>query len=130
MRFNQDIGIDLGTANVLVWARGRGIIMREPSVVAKNAISGKVLAVGEKAREMLGRTPVNIIAVRPMIDGVIADYTTTQRLLEHIFHKVCGVKRVFKPRVLLGCALGSDQCRKPCLSEGGGRCRRRDLFND
>ncbi len=106
MRFNQDIGIDLGTANVLVWARGRGIIMREPSVVAKNAISGKVLAVGEKAREMLGRTPVNIIAVRPMIDGVIADYTTTQRLLEHIFHKVCGVKRVFKPRVLLAVPSG------------------------
>ncbi|MDQ2801109.1 MAG: rod shape-determining protein [Armatimonadota bacterium] len=101
MRFSQDIGIDLGTANVLVYVHGKGIIMREPSVVAMDVNTRKVRAVGEKAREMLGRTPVNIVAVRPMTDGVIADYTTTQRMLEHILQKVCGVKRLFKPRVLL-----------------------------
>lgn len=106
MRFSQDIGIDLGTANVLVYVHGRGIIMREPSVVAINVNTRKVIEIGEKAREMVGRTPVNIAAVRPMTDGVIADYTTTQRLLEHILHKVCGVKRLFKPRVLLAVPSG------------------------
>ena len=106
MRFSQDIGIDLGTANVLVYVHGRGIVMREPSVVALNINTRRVIQVGEKAREMVGRTPVNIAAVRPMTDGVIADYTTTQRLLEHILHKVCGVKRLFKPRVLLAVPSG------------------------
>ena len=106
IRFSQDIGIDLGTANVLVYVHGKGIIMREPSVVAINVNTRKVMAVGEKAREMLGRTPVNIVAVRPMTEGVIADYTTTQRMLEHIFQKVCGVKRLFKPRVLLAVPSG------------------------
>jgi len=106
MRFSQDIGIDLGTANVLVYVHGKGIIMREPSVVAMDVNTRKVRAVGEKAREMLGRTPVNIIAVRPMTEGVIADYTTTQRMLEHILHKVCGVKRLFKPRILLAVPSG------------------------
>ena len=106
MRFSQDIGIDLGTANVLVYVHGRGIIMREPSVVAMNVNTRKVIEIGDKAREMVGRTPVNIAAVRPMTDGVIADYTTTQRLLEHILHKVCGVKRLFKPRVLLAVPSG------------------------
>ncbi len=106
IRFSQDIGIDLGTANVLVYVHGKGIIMREPSVVAMNVNTRRVMAVGEKAREMLGRTPVNIVAVRPMTEGVIADYTTTQRMLEHIFQKVCGVKRLFKPRVLLAVPSG------------------------
>ncbi len=106
MRFSQDIGIDLGTANVLVYVHGRGIVMREPSVVAMNINTRRVIEIGEKAREMVGRTPVNIAAVRPMTDGVIADYTTTQRLLEHILHKVCGVKRLFKPRVLLAVPSG------------------------
>jgi rod shape-determining protein MreB len=106
MRFSQDIGIDLGTANVLVYVHGRGVIMREPSVVAMNINTRRVIEIGEKAREMVGRTPVNIVAVRPMTDGVIADYTTTQRLLEHILHKVCGVKRLFKPRVLLAVPSG------------------------
>ncbi len=105
-RLSQEIGIDLGTANVLVYVRGRGIIMREPSVVAMDTSTRRVRAVGEKAREMLGKTPTNIMAVRPMTEGVIADYTTTQRLLEYIFRKVCGAKRVFKPRVLLAVPSG------------------------
>ena len=117
MRFNQDIGIDLGTANVLVHVRGRGIIMREPSVVAMEVGKPRVKEVGEKAREMLGRTPVNIVAIRPMTDGVIADYTTTQKLLEYIFHKICGVKRVFKPRVLLAVPSSATSVEKRAVKQ-------------
>ncbi len=96
-----EIGIDLGTANILVYVRGKGIVLREPSVVAIASQSKKVLAVGEEARLMIGRTPGNIVAVRPMSEGVIADYTTTLRMLEHLFHRVVGRKRLFKPRVLI-----------------------------
>src|SRR5437868_4559215 len=116
-RISQDIGIDLGTANVLVTVRGRGIIMREPSVVAVDINTRKVLAIGDKARDMVGRTPVNIAAVRPMTDGVIADYTTTQRMLEHIFHTVCGVKRVFKPRVLIAVPSGVTSVEKRAVKQ-------------
>lgn len=117
MRLRQDIGIDLGTANVLVYVRGKGIIMREPSVVAVHMPNHKIKAVGEKAREMLGRTPVNIMAVRPMENGVIADYTTTQQLLEYIFHKVCGVKRVFTPRVLLSVPSGVTSVERRAVKQ-------------
>ena len=99
--FVPELGVDLGTANILVYVRGKGIVLREPSVVAIAAHSKKVLAVGEEARLMLGRTPGNIVAIRPMSDGVIADYTTTQKMLEYIFAKVVGRKRLFKPRVLV-----------------------------
>ena len=116
-RLSQEIGIDLGTTNVLVYVRGKGIIMREPSVVAMDVGTRKVRAVGEKAREMLGKTPVNIAAVRPMTDGVIADYTTTQRMLEYIFHQVCGVKRVFKPRVLLAVPSGVTSVEKRAVKQ-------------
>jgi len=117
LRLRQDIGIDLGTANVLVYVRGKGIIMREPSVVAVHMPNHKIKAVGEKAREMLGRTPVNIMAVRPMENGVIADYTTTQQLLEYIFHKVCGVKRVFTPRVLLSVPSGVTSVERRAVKQ-------------
>ena len=96
-----EIGVDLGTANILVYVRGKGIVLREPSVVAISTVSKKVLAVGEEARLMIGRTPGNIIAIRPMSEGVIADYTTTERMLEHLIRKVVGRKRFFKPRVLI-----------------------------
>lgn len=96
-----EIGIDLGTANILVYVRGKGIVLREPSVVAIASQTKKVLAVGEEARLMIGRTPGNIVAVRPMSEGVIADYTTTLRMLEHLFSRVVGRKRLFKPRVLI-----------------------------
>ncbi len=96
-----ELGIDLGTANILVYQRGRGIVLNEPSVVAINQTTKKVLAVGEEARLMLGRTPGNIVAIRPMSEGVIADYTTTTRMLEHLIRKVVGRKRLFKPRVLV-----------------------------
>ncbi len=96
-----ELGIDLGTANILVYMRGKGIVLREPSVVAISTKTRAVQAVGEEARLMLGRTPGHIIAVRPMSDGVIADYTITQKMLAYIFVKVVGKKRIFKPRVLI-----------------------------
>jgi rod shape-determining protein MreB len=96
-----ELGIDLGTANIVVFLKGKGIVLREPSVVAISTVTKKVLAVGEEARLMIGRTPGNIVAIRPMSDGVIADYTTTQKMLEYLIAKVCGRKRMFKPKVLV-----------------------------
>jgi len=96
-----ELGIDLGTANIVVFLKGKGIVLREPSVVAISTVTKKVLAVGEEARLMIGRTPGNIVAIRPMSEGVIADYTTTQKMLEYLIAKVCGRKRMFKPRVLI-----------------------------
>lgn len=101
MRLVPEIGIDLGTANILVYRRGKGVVLNEPTVVAIASKTGKVLAVGNEAREMLGRTPGNITAIRPLKDGVIADYTTTLKMLEYIFDRTCGQRRVFHPRVLI-----------------------------
>lgn len=96
-----ELGIDLGTANILVYLKGKGIVLREPSVVAINTANGNLVAVGEEARLMIGRTPGNIVAIRPMCDGVIADYSTTQKMLEYLINKVCGKKRMFKPTVVI-----------------------------
>ncbi|MCC6442211.1 MAG: rod shape-determining protein [Armatimonadetes bacterium] len=102
-----DIGIDLGTANIVVYMKGKGIVLREPSVVAKSIVTGKILAVGEEARLMLGRTPGNIEAVRPLSDGVIADYTTTKEMLRYLIQKIAGRKVFkFKPRVLVSLPSG------------------------
>lgn len=100
-RLTPELGIDLGTANIVVYLQGKGIVLREPSVVAISTKNKKVLAVGEEARLMLGRTPGHIVAVRPLSDGVIADYTTTEKMLEYLIAKVCGRRRFFKPRVLV-----------------------------
>lgn len=89
MRLVPEIGVDLGTANILVFRRGKGIVLNEPTVVAISVHNGKVLAVGNEAREMLGRTPGNIKAIRPLKDGVIADYTTTLKMLEYIIQRTC-----------------------------------------
>jgi len=101
--FGLDIGIDLGTATVLVYIKGRGIVLREPSVVAIDKNTNKLLAVGEEARRMLGRTPGNIIAIKPLKDGVISDYDITERMLKYFINKVCGNKlfRLFKPRIMV-----------------------------
>ena len=96
-----ELGIDLGTANILVYLKGKGIVLREPSVVAVNVNNGTLVAVGEEARLMIGRTPENIVAIRPMCDGVIADYSTTQKMLEYLIAKVCGKKRLLKPTVIV-----------------------------
>lgn len=92
MRLVPEIGIDLGTANIIVFRRGKGIVLSEPSVVAISAKNGKVLSVGNEARDMIGRTPGNIRAIRPLKDGVIADYSTTLKMLQYIIQKTCGGK--------------------------------------
>ncbi|WP_297630248.1 rod shape-determining protein MreB [uncultured Clostridium sp.] len=97
----SDLGIDLGTATILVYMKGKGIVLKEPSVVAINKNTGKVLAVGEEARKMIGRTPGNIIAVRPLKDGVISNYDVTEKMLQEIIGKVCGNKKIITPNVIV-----------------------------
>lgn len=98
--FGQDIGIDLGTATVIVYVKGKGIVLREPSVVAVDNLSGEVLAVGHEARRMLGRTPGNIIATRPLRDGVISNYTNTEKMLKYFINKIRG-RFIFSPRIMI-----------------------------
>lgn len=101
LAFGTDIGVDLGTASVLVYVKGKHIVINEPSVVAMDKTTGKIFAVGEEARRMLGRTPGNIVAVRPMRGGVIADYEITEKMLRHFIEKACGKHLFFKPRVMV-----------------------------
>ena len=108
MFLGQDIGIDLGTATILVYVKGKGIVLREPSVVAIDKNTNEVLAVGQEARRMLGRTPGNIIALMPLKDGVISDYTITERMLKYFIGKVCG-KFAFAPRIMI--------CVPSCVTE-------------
>ena len=98
--WGQDIGIDLGTATVIAYIKGKGIVLREPSVVAVDNNTGDVVAVGEEARRMLGRTPGNIVATRPLRDGVISDYTVTEKMLKYFINKVGG-KSLFAPRIMI-----------------------------
>ena len=98
--FGQDIGIDLGTATVIAYVKGKGIVLREPSVVAVDNNTGNVLAVGKEARRMLGRTPGNIVATRPLREGVISNYTVTEKMLKYFINKVCG-KFIFSPRIMI-----------------------------
>src|SRR6185437_14675197 len=95
---SHDIGIDLGTANTLVYVKDHGIVLREPSVVAVQSGTNKVLAVGDEAKRMLGRTPGNIVAIRPLKDGVIADFEVTEAMLRHFISKVHTHRRFFRPR--------------------------------
>ncbi len=98
--FGQDIGIDLGTATILVYVKGKGVVLKEPSVVAIDTNTGKVLKVGIEAQNMIGRTPGNIVAIRPMKDGVISDYDTTEKMIRYFLRKVCK-NRFFKPKVMI-----------------------------
>ena len=98
--FSSDIGIDLGTATVLVYVKGKGVVLNEPSVVAVDKVSGKILAVGEEAQSMLGRTPGNIVAIRPLREGVISDYEMTERMIKEFIAKVQGI-HLFKPNVVI-----------------------------
>ena len=100
LEFGQDIGIDLGTATVIAYVKGKGIVLREPSVVAVDKDTGDVLAVGKEARRMLGRTPGNIVATRPLREGVISNYTVTEKMLKYFINKVCG-KFIFAPRIMI-----------------------------
>ena len=97
----RDMAVDLGTANTLVYVRGRGIVLNEPSVVAINQDTGAILAVGLEAKRMIGRTPGNIIAIRPLKDGVIADFDTTERMLRYFIQKVHRRRYLAKPRIVV-----------------------------
>ena len=108
----QDIGIDLGTASVLVYIKGKGIVLQEPSVVAIDRNTNKILAVGEEARLMLGRTPGNIVAIRPLKEGVISDYDVTEKMLRYFIDKAIGRRRVFKPRMVVCVPSGVTEVEK------------------
>ena len=115
--FTDEVGIDLGTANVLVYIKGKGVVLDEPSVVAINRDTNEILAVGEEARQMLGRTPSNIIAVRPLRDGVISDYDVTERMLKYFIRKTCGNSRFFKPRIMVCVPSGVTEVEKRAVRE-------------
>ena len=115
--FAKDIGIDLGTANTLVHVRGKGIVVREPSVVAMNKKTGDILAVGDAAKEMIGRTPGNIVAIRPMKDGVIADFDITQAMLKYFIKKVLTTGLFSKPRVVICVPSGVTEVEKRAVEE-------------
>ena len=105
--FSHDIGIDLGTANTLVYVRGRGIVINEPSIVAVNTKTGQVVAVGQTAKDMLGRTPAHIQAVQPVVDGVISDFEVTSEMLSYLIDKAQGGKtKMLGPRVAVGVPSG------------------------
>ena len=114
---SADIGIDLGTANILVYVKGKGIVLNEPSVVAVDKDNKLILAVGKEAREMLGRTPGGITAIRPLKEGVIANYTITQKMLEYIIAKVAGKSFFFKPRVMTCIPVGITSVEKRAVLE-------------
>ena len=114
---SMDIGIDLGTANVLVYVKGKGIVLREPSVVAIDKDKNKVLAIGEEARRMIGRTPGNIVAIRPLREGVIADYDITENMLRHFIEKVVGKSLVFRPRIMICIPSGVTMVEQRAVQE-------------
>jgi rod shape-determining protein MreB len=127
--FSRDVGIDLGTANTLVMVRSQGIVINEPSVVAIDKKSKKVLAIGAEAKEMVGRTPANIVAIRPLRDGVISDFDITQRMLEYFIHKVHDTMRpIHKPRVVVGIPSGVTEVEKRAVHDAAIAAGAREAF--
>ena len=124
----MDIGVDLGTANVLVYIKGKGVVLREPSVVAIDRDTNKVLAIGEEARKMLGRTPGNIVAIRPLREGVIADYDTTESMLRHFIEKVAGRSFIFKPRIMVCIPSGVTTVEKRAVLEAAVQAGARKTY--
>jgi len=125
-RFSQDMGIDLGTANTLVHVKGRGIVLREPSVVAVDKETGHVRAVGEEAKQMVGRTPGHIVAIRPLKDGVISDFVITQKMLHHFIRCVHSGKAFASPRVMVGIPSGITEVEKRAVIEAAMTAGARD----
>ena len=112
-----EIGIDLGTANILVYVKGKGIILKEPSVVAYDKDTNKIRAVGEEARQMIGRTPGNIMAIRPMRQGVISDYEVTEKMLKYFISKAMGKRAFRKPRVSICVPSSVTEVEKKAVEE-------------
>ena len=125
--FGQDIGIDLGTATVIAYIKGKGIVLREPSVVAVDNNTGDVLAVGQEARRMLGRTPGNIIATRPLKDGVISDYTVTEKMLKYFINKIGG-KSIFAPRIMICIPSQVTEVEKKAVIDAASQAGARKVY--
>lgn len=129
LNFNsKDIGMDLGTANILIALKGKGIVLREPSVVALDKITGEIVATGKEAREMIGRTPENIKAVKPMQDGVIADFTATGLMLRNMLRKVCQKYNAGKPRVVVGVPSGITEVEKRAIEEAFLQANAKEVY--
>jgi len=120
---SSDLAIDLGTANTLVYAKGKGIVVNEPSIVAINKVNGEVEAVGREAKDMLGRTPGNIVAIRPMKDGVIADFKVTERMLNYFIQKAHGRKMLVHPRIVIGVPSEITQVEKRAVIDSAYRAK-------
>nr|WP_081712256.1 rod shape-determining protein [[Clostridium] dakarense] len=127
-KMTKDMGIDLGTANTLVYIKGQGIVVREPSVVAIRDDSKEVLAVGEEAKKMIGRTPGNIVAIRPMKDGVIADFDVTQSMLSYFIQKAAAKKGVVSPRIAICVPYGVTEVEKRAIEEAARQAGARDAY--
>ncbi len=126
--FSNDLAIDLGTANTLVYAKGKGIVVCEPSIIAVNQKTGRVEAVGKEAKEMLGRTPGNIIAIRPMKDGVIADFEHTEKMLDHFIKKAHNRSLGVRPRIVIGVPSEITQVEKRAVKDSAYRAKASEVY--
>ncbi|NLB53978.1 MAG: rod shape-determining protein MreB [Syntrophomonadaceae bacterium] len=126
--YQEDIGVDLGTATVLLFRKGQGIVLNEPSVVAIDKNTDKIIAVGEDARSMLGRTPGNIVATRPLRNGVIADYDTTERMLTHFINKAIGKRFLIKPRVVVCIPIGATDVEERAVRQAALNSGAREAY--
>ncbi|RBQ13872.1 rod shape-determining protein [Spongiactinospora rosea] len=126
--FGRDMAVDLGTANTLVYVRGRGIVLNEPSVVALNTMTGKIVAVGVEAKRMIGRTPGNILAVRPLKDGVIADFEVTERMLRYFIQRVLRRRHFAKPRIIVAVPSGITSVEQRAVKEAGYQAGARKVY--
>ena len=127
MAAGTDIGIDLGTASVLVYVKGKGVVLKEPSVVAFDRNTNKIKAIGEEARLMLGRTPGNIVAVRPLRQGVISDYTVTEKMLKYFISRAIGRRAFRKPRISICVPSGITEIEKKAVEEATYQAGARDV---
>ena len=126
--FSKDIGIDLGTASILVYVKGKGVVLREPSVVAMDKDKGTLLKVGTDAQQMLGRTPGNIVAIRPLRDGVISDYDMTERMLKEFIRKVTGGFHLFPPRIMVCVPSGITEVEERAVIDAGRQAGARRVY--
>ncbi len=126
--FSNDIGIDLGTASTLVYVKGEGIVITEPSVVAIDKDTNKVLAVGEEAKRMVGRTPSNIVAIRPLKDGVISDFAVTEEMLRYFLSRAHRRRKLVRPRVVVGVPSGITEVERRAVKESAERAGSREIY--